>query len=108
MTMLSTQGAGRRLHGFRAISQSSSSSGKHVDTGKLLKEAKAFQDEVLKMLIQKQPKKANFFRKLAGDATKSWKDKWSKLATTKKGTKSAKNDYNEKGTRETNKIVKNN
>ncbi|KAI9331794.1 hypothetical protein DFJ73DRAFT_764899 [Zopfochytrium polystomum] len=40
-------------------------------------------DKVLKMLIQKQPKNANLFRKLASDATKSWKDKWSKLATTK-------------------------
>ncbi|KAI9360793.1 hypothetical protein DFJ73DRAFT_957103 [Zopfochytrium polystomum] len=84
--------AGRRLHGFRAMSQSSSSSGKNVDSGKLLRETQAFQD-------QKQPKNANLFRKLASDATKSWKDKWSKLATTKKGTKSAKTTATKMGTK---------
>ncbi|KAI9309774.1 hypothetical protein DFJ73DRAFT_771824 [Zopfochytrium polystomum] len=49
-------------NGFRAMSQSSSSSGKNVDSGEALKETQAFQDKVLKMLIQKQPKNANLFR----------------------------------------------
>ncbi|KAI9347185.1 hypothetical protein DFJ73DRAFT_960474 [Zopfochytrium polystomum] len=65
-----------RLHGFRAMSQS---------------------NKVLKMLIQKHPKNANLFRKIASQVASSQKDKQAKATATKKGTKSAKATTPKKG-----------
>ncbi|KAI9334197.1 hypothetical protein DFJ73DRAFT_894885 [Zopfochytrium polystomum] len=68
--------SGSRVQGFRASSKPSGSSGtvgsKGIDSKKLFEQTKAHQDRILKILVEKQPKKAATLRKLANDAlTKS-------------------------------------
>ncbi|KAI9350633.1 hypothetical protein DFJ73DRAFT_760296 [Zopfochytrium polystomum] len=72
--------SGSRVQGFRASSKPSGSSGtvgsKGIDSKKLFEQTKAHQDRILKILIEKQPKKAATLRKLANDALTSWKQNW--------------------------------
>ncbi|KAI9310151.1 hypothetical protein DFJ73DRAFT_942029 [Zopfochytrium polystomum] len=72
--------SGSRVQGFRASSKPSGSSGtvgsKGIDSKKIFEQTKAHQDRILKILVEKQPKKAATLRKLANDALTSWKQNW--------------------------------
>ncbi|KAI9335424.1 hypothetical protein DFJ73DRAFT_851648, partial [Zopfochytrium polystomum] len=72
--------SGSRVQGFRASSKPSGSSGtvgtKGIDSKKLFEQTKAHQDRILKIFLEKQPKKAATLRKLANEALTSWKQNW--------------------------------
>ncbi|KAI9321113.1 hypothetical protein DFJ73DRAFT_923152 [Zopfochytrium polystomum] len=69
--------SGSRVQGFRASSKPSGTVGtKGIDSKKLFEQTKAHQDRILKIFLEKQPKKAATLRKLANEALTSWKQNW--------------------------------
>ncbi|KAI9341252.1 hypothetical protein DFJ73DRAFT_539207 [Zopfochytrium polystomum] len=72
--------SGSQVQGFRGSSKPSGSSGtvgsKGIDSKKLFEQTKAHQDRILKILVEKHPKKAATLRKLANEALTSWKQNW--------------------------------